>query len=110
MIKKYLRLQQYLGLHDRGADRKAPNSGVVLYYNGGSLRAIDDSSNQGVPLDRSRYVQQDLTAGDAPAPSERGHVAAHDGTGGSPAGLYESEPGSNQWQGVGLASGNTISY
>ena len=103
-------LSDYLEIHDRGEDRMDAQSGVVLYMNGDRLRAVDDGGNFGFPLDRTKYVQQDLTSSDAPAPSDRGHVAAHDGTGTPPSGLYESEPGSSQWQGLGLASGNTISY
>jgi len=58
-----------------------------------------------------RATPQDLTADDAPAPSESGVQAAHDGTGTPPPGTYTSDPANNQWVGADdTTSGTTIAY
>lgn len=72
-----LTIQDYLELHDRGDDRMAAKSGLALYVNNGELRGIDASGAVGLPLDKSIYTPQDVTAISNPV---EGMVAYNDGS------------------------------
>ena len=69
------------------------------------------SSELGFEAASLQATPQDLTAGDASAPTNAGVQAAHDGTGTPPAGTYTSDPPNNQWVGADdTTSGTTIAY
>lgn len=72
---------------------------------------IDARAALGLSAPLQRTPAQDLTAGDAPAPTVNGVQAVHDGTGTPAAGTYTSDPANNQWVGADdRTSGTTIAY
>ena len=72
---------------------------------------LDVQAALGVSEPIHRTTTQDLTAADAPAPTDAGVQAVHDGTGTPPAGTYAADPPNNQWVGADdRTSGTTISY
>lgn len=93
--------------------RRINNGRIELVHFGGTYpipRRYDPSKEVNRHQAPTHQYAEDLTASGAPAPTDNGVFATHDGTGTPPAGLYESDPANSQWVGIGTASGNTIAY
>ncbi|RLM67638.1 hypothetical protein [Halorubrum sp. Atlit-26R] len=103
-------LQQHAPTEGRVAEVAAGTRPNDVYVGTGDAWALVNSA-VGIEATVFRSTPQDLTAGDAPAPTDAGVQAAHDGTGTPPAGTYTSDPPNNQWVGADdTTSGTTIAY
>jgi len=103
-------LQQHSPAEGRVAEVTAGTRPFDIYLGTGGAWTLV-ASKVGLEASVLRSTPQDLTAGDAPAPTEGGAQAAHDGTGTPPAGTYTSDPPNNQWVGADdTTSGTTIAY
>lgn len=103
-------LQQHSPTEGRVAQVAAGTRPYDVYIGTGDAWVLA-TAELGLEATVLRATPQDLTAGDAPAPSESGVQAAHDGTGTPPPGTYTSDPANNQWVGADdTTSGTTIAY
>jgi hypothetical protein len=103
-------LQERAPTEGRVAEVAAGNEPYDVYIATGGAW-LNAAAELGLTVPTQQVVEQDLTAGDAPAPTSNGIQAVHDGTGTPPAGSYVSDPANNQWVGADdLTSGTTISY
>ncbi|MYL15675.1 hypothetical protein [Halorubrum distributum] len=103
-------LQQHAPTEGRVAEVAAGTRPNDVYVGTGDTWALV-SSELGFEVASLQATPQDLTAGDAPAPTDAGVQAAHDGTGTPPAGTYTSDPPNDQWVGADdTTSGTTIAY
>ena len=103
-------LQQYSPTEGRVAEVTAGARPYGVYIGTGDAW-VRATSELGLEATVLRSTPQDLTAADAPAPTDAGVQAAHDGTGTPPPGTYTSDPANNQWVGADdTTSGTTIAY
>ncbi|MFC5278638.1 hypothetical protein ACFPM1_07705 [Halorubrum rubrum] len=103
-------LQRHSPTEGRVAEVTAGDRPYDVYIGTGDAWILA-ASELGLEATVLRATPQDLTAGDAPAPTATGVQATHDGTGTPPAGTYTSDPTNNQWVGAGdTTSGTTIAY
>jgi len=103
-------LQERAPTEGRVAEVAAGDRPYDIYVGNGNEWLVAASA-LGLSTPIQRTEAQDLTAGDAPAPTSNGVLAVHDGTGTPAAGSYAADPANNQWVGADdRTSGTTIAY